>query len=111
MLAFPRHLLLPRAKLGPLDINLPQLRVQTVEKARDVLRLRGHPLSRLADDLGIQSELLRDVDARRSAWHPYAQLERGGERVLIEADGPVQHARRVRRVNLATDWPPVPNSS
>ena len=39
MLAFTRHFQLARAKLGPLDINLPQLRMQTVEKARDILRL------------------------------------------------------------------------
>src|SRR5664280_3317631 len=100
MLALARQLLLACANLGPLCVNLPQLRMQAVKKARDVLGLRAHPLPRLGDDLRIQPELLRDVNAGRGAWYSDAQLERGSECVLVEADGRVEHARRVCRVDL-----------
>ena len=56
--------------------------------------------ARFGDDLRVQPEFLRNVDARRCSRHADPQLEGRSQRLLVKADGGVEHALCVLGVHL-----------
>jgi hypothetical protein len=63
-LYFATEVLFALAEGGAVTLKIAQLRVQTVEKLADVLRLCGQAFAGRVSDLLVQSQALRNVDAR-----------------------------------------------
>ena len=70
--------------------------MQAVEKLADIARLRAQLRARGLDDRRIQSQPLRDVDARRRSRHADLQFVSRLQRGFVESDRGVHHARRIR---------------
>src|SRR6516164_8849775 len=100
VIALVSDLLLARLQGSPFVVDLAQLVVQTVEKARDVLGLRGQLLARFGNDLRVQPKLLGDVDAGRRSRNAHAQLVRRSQCAFLETNRRIEYALGVRCVNL-----------
>src|SRR3974390_2429672 len=74
--------------------------MKAIEEAGNVLRLRTQARPRSADDLRIEAEALRDVDAGRRTRNTNPKLVRWLERGLIESDCRIHNARGVDAINL-----------
>src|SRR5271170_4935555 len=71
-----------------------------IEEGADVCSLRGHLGSGSADDLFLQAEPGGDVEPSRGTRNAESQLIGWSEGLLIEADGGVEYAGMVGRVDL-----------
>src|SRR6266550_2978689 len=74
--------------------------MQTIEELSDIARLRAQSRTRRFDDGRIQSEPLRNVDARRRARDADFQLIGWLQGGFVESDRGVDHASRVRAVHF-----------
>ena len=95
-----RDFLLALHQFGALLLKLAQLGVQAVEEAGDVLGLGAEASASLGDDALIQAQALGDVDAGGGPGNAGAQLVSGLQGALIEADGGIEHAGGVGRIDL-----------
>src|SRR5579884_126338 len=74
--------------------------MKLVEKTWDVLRLAREPLACSRDDLWVQPEALRDVDACRCSWHADLQFVCRLQGLLVKTDGSIHHAGSIGRIHL-----------
>src|SRR5215469_13737859 len=96
----PDQLLFARADMRSLSFDLPHLFVQAIEEARDILGLRAQTLARGGDDLEIQAEALRDVDAGGRAGHTNVQLVCRLQGGFVETNGGIDHAFGIRAIDF-----------
>ncbi len=89
-----------RAQSKALLFGLAQFRVQPIQKICDVQRLCPEASPRGGNNLRVQSQPQRDVDARGRSRHAHAQLIGRLQRGFIEASRRIQYARSIGSVNL-----------
>ncbi len=77
-----------------------ELIVELVEKSADVRGLRGHLGAGRCNDVGGEAKAGGDVETGGSAWNAEAQLVRGSEGLLVEADGGIEDTWMIGGVDL-----------
>ena len=77
-----------------------ELVVELVEEGPDVRGLGGHLGACGGDDLGLQAEPGRDVEARGRSWNAKTQLVGRSQSLLVEADSGVEDSGMIGGVDL-----------
>src|SRR5579863_5690361 len=94
------QILLAGLEAQTFGFGFAQVGVKSVEELTDVASLRAQARARAFDDRGIQSQTLRDVDSGRRAGDADFQFVGGLQRSFVKSDRRVEHAGRIRGVDL-----------